>query len=160
VRLGITDGETKLATVGQVIDREVASAKELTPAEAAAVMDWIKHEESTDAEPTLPDASMSAGKAKGTRHESAIVAFLREHGFTYADRVPLSGARPRRRHHRPRLSPVIEAKNQARHSLAEWLDEANAEAPTRAPRSASCGRTAAARAHRATATSSWTATRS
>jgi hypothetical protein len=33
-RLGITDGETMLATVGQVIDREIASAKDLTPAEA------------------------------------------------------------------------------------------------------------------------------
>jgi hypothetical protein len=56
VRLGITDGETKLATVGQVIDREVASAKELTPAEATAVLDWIKHEEQADTEPTLPEA--------------------------------------------------------------------------------------------------------
>jgi hypothetical protein len=55
VRLGITDGETKLATVGQVIDREVASAKELTPAEAVAVLDWIKHEEQADTEPTLPE---------------------------------------------------------------------------------------------------------
>jgi hypothetical protein len=57
VRLGITDGETKLATVGQVIDREVASAKELTPAEATAVLDWIKHEEQADTEPTLPDGA-------------------------------------------------------------------------------------------------------
>jgi hypothetical protein len=55
VRLGITDGETKLATVGQVIDREVASAKELTPAEATAVLDWIQHEEQADTEPTLPE---------------------------------------------------------------------------------------------------------
>jgi len=58
IRLGITDGETKLATVAQVIDREVKSAKELTPAEAAAVLDWITHEEAqnADAEPTLPGA--------------------------------------------------------------------------------------------------------
>lgn len=71
---------------------------------------------------------MSAGKAKGTRHESAIVNFLREHGFTYADRVPLSGSRDRGDVTVGPGSPVIEAKNQARHSFAEWLDEANAEA--------------------------------
>jgi hypothetical protein len=71
---------------------------------------------------------MSASKAKGTRHESAIVQFLREHGFTYADRVPLSGTKDRGDVTVGPGSPVIEAKNQARHSLAEWLDEANAEA--------------------------------
>jgi hypothetical protein len=58
VRLGITDGAAKLATVAQVIDREVASAKELSPAEAAAVLGWIEHEEAQtdEAEPTLPGA--------------------------------------------------------------------------------------------------------
>ena len=71
---------------------------------------------------------MSAGKQKGTRHESAIVAFLRAHGFTYADRVPLSGNRDRGDVTVGPGSPVIEAKNQNRHSLAEWLDEANVEA--------------------------------
>ena len=71
---------------------------------------------------------MSASKAKGTRHESAIVAFLREHGFTWADRVPLSGARDRGDVTLGPGSPVIEAKSQNRISLAEWLDEANAEA--------------------------------
>ncbi|WP_372730052.1 hypothetical protein [Nocardioides sp.] len=77
---------------------------------------------------------MSAGKAKGTRHESAIVAFLQAHGFTYADRVPLSGSRDRGDVTVGPGSPVIEAKNQARHSFAEWLDEANQEAANaRAP---------------------------
>jgi len=71
---------------------------------------------------------MSAGKQKGTRHESAIVTFLRDHGFTWADRVPLSGSRDRGDVTVGPGSPVIEAKNQNRHSFAEWLDEANAEA--------------------------------
>jgi hypothetical protein len=71
---------------------------------------------------------VSAGKAKGTRFESAIVAFLRQHGFTWADRVPLSGAHDRGDVSIGPGSPVIESKNQNRHSLAEWLDEANAEA--------------------------------
>jgi hypothetical protein len=44
--LGITDKETKLATVVQVIGREIASAKDLTRAEASRVIDWIKTEES------------------------------------------------------------------------------------------------------------------
>ena len=71
---------------------------------------------------------MSAARSKGTRHESGIVAFLREHGFPWADRVPLSGNRDRGDVTVGPGSPVIEAKNQARHSFAEWLDEANAEA--------------------------------
>lgn len=45
--LGITDRETKLATVAQVIDREIGSAKDLTASELAAVLDWIKHEQSS-----------------------------------------------------------------------------------------------------------------
>jgi len=71
---------------------------------------------------------MSAAKAKGTRWESEIVDFLRSCGFRYADRVPLSGAKDRGDVTVGPGSPVIEAKNQARHSLAEWLDEATAEA--------------------------------
>jgi|SRR4051812_17534789 hypothetical protein len=77
---------------------------------------------------------MSAGKAKGTRHESNIVGYLRTVGFPWADRVPLSGARDRGDVTIGPGSPVIEAKNQARYSLAEWLDEARAEAANaRAP---------------------------
>ena len=70
---------------------------------------------------------MSANKAKGTRWESAIVAFLRERGFPYADRVPLSGAKDRGDVTVGPGGPVIEAKNQNRHSLAEWVDEAEEE---------------------------------
>jgi hypothetical protein len=71
---------------------------------------------------------VSVGKAKGTRFESAIVAFLRDHGWTHADRVPLSGSRDRGDVTLGPGSPVIESKNQNRHSLAEWLDEAEQEA--------------------------------
>lgn len=71
---------------------------------------------------------MSAGKVKGTRFESAIVNFLREHGFPWADRVPLSGAKDRGDVTIGPGGPVIESKNQNRHSWAEWLDEANEEA--------------------------------
>lgn len=71
---------------------------------------------------------MSANKARGTRHESSIVAFLKEHGFTWADRVPLSGNRDRGDVTIGPGGPCIEAKSQNRISLAEWLDEANDEA--------------------------------
>jgi hypothetical protein len=55
--LGITDRDTKLATVAQIIDREIGSSKELTRAEASRVIDWIKTEESNaPAEPPLDDA--------------------------------------------------------------------------------------------------------
>jgi hypothetical protein len=71
---------------------------------------------------------MSAGKAKGTRWETAVVTFLRSAGFAWADRVPLSGARDRGDVTVGPGSPVIECKSQSRFSLAEWLDEATAEA--------------------------------
>ena len=45
--LGITDREAMLATVAQVIDREIGSAADLTRVEAAAVLDWIKHEQAS-----------------------------------------------------------------------------------------------------------------
>lgn len=77
---------------------------------------------------------MSANKARGTRWESACVTFLREHGFPWADRVPLSGARDRGDVTVGPGSPVMEMKSQNRHSLAEWLDEAQQEAQNaRAP---------------------------
>lgn len=71
---------------------------------------------------------MSASRQKGTKWESACVTFLRAAGFPWADRVPLSGTRDRGDVTLGPGSPVIEAKNQNRHSLAEWLDEATKEA--------------------------------
>ena len=54
--LGITDRDAMLATVSQVIDREIGSSKELSKAEASRVIEWIKFEQEQDApaEPTLP----------------------------------------------------------------------------------------------------------
>lgn len=71
---------------------------------------------------------MSAGKAKGTRWESRIVAFLRDHGFPFADRVPLSGAKDRGDVTLGPGSPAHSAKDQKRHSFAEWVDEVNEQA--------------------------------
>jgi hypothetical protein len=71
---------------------------------------------------------VSTSRAKGTRWESRIVAFLREHGFTYADRVPMSGAKDRGDVTVGPGSPVIEAKNLKQDKWASGLDEANEEA--------------------------------
>lgn len=69
---------------------------------------------------------MSQSKQKGTRHESNIVNYLRDNGFPHAERRTLSGINDRGDINAgPGL--VIEAKNQARHSWAIWLDEALAE---------------------------------
>ena len=69
---------------------------------------------------------MSKQKAKGTRWESAIVAYLRDHGFPHAERRALTGGKDLGDiNAAPGL--VIEAKDQARHSFAEWLDEATTE---------------------------------
>lgn len=70
---------------------------------------------------------MSKSKAKGTAWESAIVKHLQGHGFPHAERRTLSGSEDKGDiNAAPGL--VIEAKNQSRHSFAEWLDEAIAEA--------------------------------
>jgi len=42
--LGITERETKLAAVAQVVDRELGSARDLTADEAVAVLAWIDTE--------------------------------------------------------------------------------------------------------------------
>ncbi len=55
--LGITDRDAGLAAVSQVIDREVTTSKDLTKAEASQVIEWIKFEQTQDAEPTLDGAS-------------------------------------------------------------------------------------------------------
>jgi hypothetical protein len=57
IRLGIKGGPAMLAQVNQIIEREIKSPKELTQAEVATVLDWIKHEETADAEPTLEGLS-------------------------------------------------------------------------------------------------------
>lgn len=75
---------------------------------------------------------MSASKAKGTAWESAIVAYLREHGAPHAERRTLTGAKDKGDISGiPGL--VIEAKNAARADWATWVDEATKEATNVAP---------------------------
>lgn len=69
---------------------------------------------------------MSKQRAKGTRWESAICAYLADEGIPH-QRQPLHGVNDKGDIYAAGLA-VIEAKSQARHSLAEWLDEAVAEA--------------------------------
>lgn len=69
---------------------------------------------------------MSASKRKGTAWESAIVAYLRDKGFTYAERRALSGSADK-----GDLTGVpgivVEAKSVSRLDLSGWLDEAEQE---------------------------------
>lgn len=69
---------------------------------------------------------MSAQKKKGTAWESAIVSYLRDKGFTYAERRALSGASDK-----GDLTGVpgvvVEAKSVSRTDLSGWLDEAEQE---------------------------------
>lgn len=69
---------------------------------------------------------MSRSKAKGTRWETAIVDYLRGIGWVHAERRALHGSADRG-DIAGLAGVVIEAKNQERHSLAEWVDEAVAE---------------------------------
>lgn len=69
---------------------------------------------------------MSRNKQRGTRHETNVVNYLRQNGFPNAERRALHGNNDRGDINAgPGL--VIECKSQARHSLAEWLDEAITE---------------------------------
>lgn len=69
---------------------------------------------------------MSRSKAKGTRFESAIVAYLTEHGFPHAERRALSGTQDRG-DIAGIPSWVLEAKNCSATSLGVWMDEALTE---------------------------------
>lgn len=69
---------------------------------------------------------MSTGKRRGTGWESAIVAALQEGGFPHVERRALNGSKDRG-DIAGIPGVVIEAKNQNRISLAEWVDEAEVE---------------------------------
>lgn len=69
---------------------------------------------------------MSKERAKGTRWASAIVAYLREQGWPYAELRNLSGAKDRG-DIAGVIGVCIEAKNRNGLALAEWLDEATLE---------------------------------
>lgn len=65
-------------------------------------------------------------KIKGTRAESAVVAYLRAHGFPGAERRALSGSQDRGDVSGV-LGHVLEVKNCAQMSLGAWVDEAEVE---------------------------------
>lgn len=64
---------------------------------------------------------------KGPKHEADVVAWLREHGFPYAERRVQGGA-----YDKGDIAGipgvVLELKNCARIDLAGWVDEARQEA--------------------------------
>lgn len=64
---------------------------------------------------------------KGPLFEAQVVGFLQEHGFPFAERRVMGGSRDR-----GDVAGIpgvcLEIKNQAKQTLAEWLDEAIAEA--------------------------------
>jgi len=69
---------------------------------------------------------VSASRRKGTAAESAVVAYLREHGWQLAERRAPSGARDRG-DVAGVPGVVVEVKDCARLDLAGWVDEAGVE---------------------------------
>lgn len=69
---------------------------------------------------------MSASKDKGTRAETAVVRYLREHGFPHAERAPLRGANDQGDITGLPLW-VIEVKAHKVPRWAAWMDELNRE---------------------------------
>lgn len=70
---------------------------------------------------------MSKSRAKGTSAEVAIVAYLNDHGFPYAERRALAGINDRG-DIAGVPGVVIEAKNCETITLSAWLKEAATEA--------------------------------
>jgi hypothetical protein len=66
-------------------------------------------------------------KQKGTAAETAVVAYLREHGFPTAERRALAGSGDKGDVSGV-VGCVIEIKNVQRTALAEWIEEARKEA--------------------------------
>lgn len=70
---------------------------------------------------------MSASRAKGTKWESKVVDFLQTSGWPHAERRALNGARDKGDvTGLPGI--VIECKDENRHSIGSWVNEANIEA--------------------------------
>ncbi|GIE84584.1 hypothetical protein [Actinoplanes regularis] len=69
---------------------------------------------------------MSAAKAKGTRWEGVIAAYLVESGFPGVERRALAGVADKG--DIAGLPVVVEAKNCKTTTLAAWVDEATVEA--------------------------------
>ena len=69
---------------------------------------------------------MSKSKQKGTKFETAVVRYLTDNGFPYAERAPLAGNKDRGDiTGTPGI--VWECKNAREIRLAEWSDETFAE---------------------------------
>lgn len=67
---------------------------------------------------------MSANKARGTRAESAVVAYLRSLWWPHAERRVLNGSQDKGDVNLGNgLAVVVEVKDHARMALAEWVDE-------------------------------------
>lgn len=69
---------------------------------------------------------MGIAKARGTAAERAVVEYLRSRGWPYAERRALNGARDRG-DVAGVPSTVIEVKNEARVTLADYADETRVE---------------------------------
>lgn len=70
---------------------------------------------------------MSKSKQKGTAFETAVVRYLADNGFPYAERAPLAGNKDRGDiTGTPGL--VWECKNAKEIRLAEWIEETLVEA--------------------------------
>jgi hypothetical protein len=69
---------------------------------------------------------MSRQRAKGTAWETAIVGYLRDKGWTHAERRALGGAQDKG-DIAGVIGVVIEAKSCKTHDLAGWIDEAAVE---------------------------------
>lgn len=70
--------------------------------------------------------SVNRSKQKGTSAESAVVAYLRDHGFPHAERRALAGVLDKG-DVAGVIDNVIEVKNCTRDGLPGWVDETEAE---------------------------------
>jgi len=69
---------------------------------------------------------VSKAKQKGTAAETAVVKYLREHGFPYAERRALHGTADKG--DITGCGPIVfEVKNHAKLDLAGWIKELEAE---------------------------------
>ena len=73
----------------------------------------------------------SPEKAKGDAFEREVVAFLRAHGFPYAERSFGAGRRDDQGDVLGLPGVVVQVKNHKRHALSEWVEQAE-EQRTRA----------------------------
>jgi hypothetical protein len=69
---------------------------------------------------------MNPSKVRGTRAETAVVTYLREHGYPHAERRALNGAKDRGDiAGLPGI--VVEVKDHGAPRLGTWIDEAKTE---------------------------------